>query len=150
MTPKEFLQQAYKLDRRVKLMYRKIEQLRAVLNYSPPSLSGASGSGSDRMPDTLSKIMENERRAEELTDLYVRRYIEITEAISEVPDEVQREILERRYLLYQPWSSHTDPVTGSYIPGIAEDMGYTLRHIYRLHGIALRNIRIPKDVTKCH
>lgn len=130
MTAKEYLKQIYRLDRRIELDRRKIEKLRAVLDYKPPSGGSGSGSSADRIPDTLAKIIEYEEQAERLTKRYIELYIEIEKAIAAVSDPVLREVLERRYLLYQKWEE------------IADAMHRDLRWIYRLHGKALQQLTI--------
>lgn len=130
MTAKEYLKQIYRLDRRIELDRRKIEKLRAVLDYKPPSGGSGSGSSADRIPDTLAKIIEYEEQAERLTKRYIELYIEIEKAIAAVSDPVLREVLERRYLLYQKWEE------------IAEAMHRDLRWVYRLHGKALQQLTI--------
>jgi hypothetical protein len=51
---KDYLRQIYRLDRRIELDRRKIEKLRAVLDYKPPSGGSGSGGSADRIPDTSS------------------------------------------------------------------------------------------------
>ena len=63
------------------------------------------------------------------------------------PDDIQRDVLSRRYLLYQDWESHYNKYTGEYIKGIAEELGYEVRQIYRFHGRALAYIQ--KHVSEC-
>lgn len=131
MTAKEYLSQAYKMDRRIRIIEAKAEKLRAALEYSPPSLSGTGGhSSSDRMPDTLSKILEYTQKAAELRAEYVKTYIEIDKAIRSVQSPTQREVLERRYLLYQKWQQ------------IADEMSYSIQNVYILHGKGLQKIRL--------
>lgn len=131
MTAKEYLRQVYKIDRRIEITMRKAEKLRSVLDYSPPSGgSGSSGSSADKIPDTLSKIFEYEQKVHDLKERYINLYIEIENAIAAVQDPVLREVLERRYLLYQKWEE------------IAEQMHFTTRRIYQLHGIALKKISL--------
>ena len=48
--------------------------------------------------------------------------------IASVPDDVQREVLTRRYIIGQTWED------------IAESMNYSRRQITRLHGYALQSI----------
>lgn len=131
MTAKEYLRQAYKMDKRIRILHGKVEKLRASLEYHSPSLdSCGSGGNSDRMPDTLSKIMEYEQHARQLQAAFVDKYIEIDKAIHDINDPVLCELLERRYLLYQKWEQ------------IALEMHRDIRWIYRLHGKALSSIRV--------
>lgn len=131
MTAKEYLQQAYKMDRRIRIIEAKAEKLRAALEYSPPSFSGAgSGSSADRMPNMISLIVEYEQRAVQLRTEYVEKYIEIDKAIRSIQHPAQREVLERRYLLYQKWQQ------------IADEMHYSVQNVYILHGKALQKIRL--------
>ena len=131
MTKKEYLMQVYKMDRRIRILHGKVEKLRAGLEYHSPSLESGGGGGSpDKMPDTLSKIMEYEQHAAQLQAAYVDKYIEIDRVIHTVDDTTLREVLERRYLLYQKWEQ------------IASEMNYTLRRTYQLHGDALQKISL--------
>ncbi|MGN0508696.1 MAG: hypothetical protein ACI4GX_05630 [Ruminococcus sp.] len=50
--------------------------------------------------------------------------------IASVPDQAQREVLTRRYIIGQRWED------------IAECMSYSRRRITQLHGIALKNISL--------
>lgn len=128
---KEYLNQVRKIDKRLVITLRKVEKLRSSLEYHSPSLEGSSGGGNaDRMPDTVSKIIEYEKKAEELKAIYIAKYIEIEKVIASVEDTVLREVLERRYLLYQKWEQ------------IAEEMHYSTQNVYRLHGEALKKIRV--------
>ena len=131
MTTKEYLMQAFKMDRRIRILLGKAEKLRAGLEYHSPSLdSGGGGGNSDKMPDMISKIMEYEQHAAQLQAAYVDKYIEIDRAIHSVEDDTLREVLERRYLLYQKWDQ------------IAAEMHYSRRRATQLHGEALKNISL--------
>ena len=131
MTKKEYLSQVYKMDKRIRILQGKVEKLRASLEYHSPSLESGGGGGSpDKMPDTISKIMEYEQHAAQLQAAYVDKYIEIDRAIHSVEDDTLREVLERRYLLYQKWEQ------------IAQEMHRDLRWVYRLHGKALNCIKV--------
>ena len=48
--------------------------------------------------------------------------------IASVPDQAQREVLTRRYIIGQRWEN------------IAECMGYSRQHVTRLHGYALQKM----------
>ena len=88
------------------------------------------------------RCLDYEKDANRLIDQLVTKRLEIENAIKSVRDDAQREVLERRYLLFQRWESRFDGRTGEYIKGIAESMGYSERQIYRLHGKALKNVSV--------
>lgn len=130
MTAKEYLRQAYKMDKRIRILQGKVDKLRSALEYHSPALEGGGGSGSaDRMPDTISKIMEYEQHVQQLQAEFVDKYTEIDKAIHSVENANQREVLERRYLLYQKWEQ------------IADEMHYSLQNVFKLHGMALQKIK---------
>lgn len=136
MTAKEYLSQVGKMDSRLRLIGQKVERLRSVLEYRSPSLEGAGGGGNaDRLPDTVALIVEYEQQAEKLREEYIGKFREIDRAIAAVPDAVLREVLERRYLFYQRWEQ------------IAEEMNYSERHVLRLHGAALQQVKMSLNVT---
>lgn len=151
MTVKEYLGQVYKIDRRIQITLAKAEKMRASVIYKSPTFSGEGGGtpASDRIGEAIAKTVDYERRADELVDKLVDMRLEIERAIQSVDDVVQREILERRYLLFQSWDSRYDARTGEYIKGIAESMGYSERQIFRLHGEALKKIKMSADVSEC-
>ena len=130
MTTKEYLKQVYRLDRRIELDRLKIEKLRAVLDYKPPSGGSGSGSSADRIPDTLAKIIEYEEQAERLKKIYIEIYETADQAVKAVENPVLREVLERRYFLYQKWEE------------IASEMHYSVDNVYKLHGKALQKITL--------
>lgn len=55
--------------------------------------------------------------------------------IKEVDDPELQSLLEQRYLNFRTWEQ------------IAVDMGYNVRHLYRMHDKALKKVRIPQVVT---
>lgn len=150
MTPKEYLNQAREIDRRIQLTIAKADKLRSALEYKSPQLDGLGSGGSgahDSIADAIIKLADYERRANELIGKLVSKRIEIEQTIQSVQDAAQREVLERRYLLYQQWEGYFDERTGEYVKGIAEEMRYSERQIYRLHGEALKNVSV--NVSEC-
>lgn len=132
---KKYLNQAYKLDKRLQRERRNLEKLRSSAEYRSPSFDGGGGSGGgDKIAESVSRIMEKEKRVRELTDIYTRKYIEIENVIHSVGDDVLEEVLELRYLHYMKWED------------IAEKMHYSLVHIYRLHGIALQKMILNDSI----
>lgn len=144
MTAKEFLSQAYKLDRQAEMLLAKADKLRASLYGRGISYDGSKVKGgvNGDMSGVIEKVIEYERQTDEVIDRLVAKRLEIERAIAAVPDEVQREVLERRYLLYQPWDSYYDKHTGDYVKGIYESMHYSRRQMFRIHGEALCSVSL--------
>ena len=151
LTAKEYLNQAYEIDREINMTLVKVDKLRNSLYGKGQQLDDVGDSksscSSDHIGDTVALVIDYENKANELIDKLIRARIEIEKAIQLVPDSVQREVLERRYLLFQPWESYFDTRTGEKIVGIDESMHYSSRQIYRIHGKAL--IWMSVNVSEC-
>ena len=133
MTAKEYLRQAYIIDRRLKLDTERLSAARSAL-YGKAVRYNSDGSKpvprGNVTESAVLRVMElEERLAKEIDELTEKRR-EIECAVGAVPDEVQREVLTRRYLLYQKWEV------------ISREMGYTERRIFQIHGDALKNISV--------
>lgn len=124
-----------KADRMRKSLYGKGQRL--------DDIGGGESSGDgDVIGKTIVKVMEYEEKANVLIDKLVTARLEIERVIQSIPDAVQREILERRYLLFQQWGSGYDKITGEYKKGIYDSMNFSRRQIFRLHKDALRNVAL--------
>ena len=130
MNAKEFLQQAYFLDRQADLLLKKSELLRKSLYGHGRSDTPCRSANSDGFSRTIAKVVDYEKKADELVRKLVNVRLEIEIAVAKVPDSRQREVLERRYLLYQGWNE------------IAEIMGYSQRQVFRIHREALQKVVI--------
>ena len=145
MTAKEYLSQAYKLDKQADMILQKADAMRKSLcgrgqNYE----NTGHNSTNDGIAKAIEKVADYERKADKVIDKLVDMRIEIETAIAEIPDPIQREILERRYLMYQPFEGGYDKKTGAYIKGIDESMGYSVRQVYRLHRYGLQKVKVKK------
>ena len=133
MTAKEYLQQAYRIDRKIKLDTEKLVATRSAL-YGKTARYDSDGSKpvpcGNGTESAVLRVMDLEERLTKEIDELTEKRREIECAVGAVPDEVQREVLTRRYLLYQKWEV------------IAEEMCYSERHIRRLHGYALKNMSL--------
>ena len=76
--------------------------------------------------DALISQLEHER------DMAVKQYKEIHDQIHKMQDGVEKEVLERRYLMGEKWEE------------IAVQMSYNYRWVLRIHGKALKNFEIPE------
>lgn len=144
MTAKEYLNQAYHLDRQAEMLIAKAEKLRSSLYGKGVSYDGSKvkgGTGGD-LSDTVAQVIEYEQQATDVINRLIGKRIEIERVIAAVSDADQREVLERRYLLYQPWDSYYDKHTGVYVKGIYESMSYSRRQIFYLHGLGLKSVAL--------
>lgn len=133
MTTKEYLQQAYRIDRKIKLDTEKLAAARSAL-YGKTARYDSDGSKpvpcGNGTESAVIRVMELEEHLNREIDELTEKRQEIEQAVNAVPDEVQREVLTRRYLLYQKWEV------------IAAEMCYTKRRIFQIHGNALKNISL--------
>lgn len=129
MNAKEFLQQAYFLDRQADLLLKKSELLRKSLYGHGRSDTPCRSANSDGFSRTVAKVVDYEKKADELVRKLVNVRLEIETAVAKVPDSRQREVLERRYLLYQGWNE------------ITESMNYSKSHVLRLHKSGLDEVK---------
>lgn len=131
MTAKEYLNQAYWLDRRINSKLEQISALRetatkatSVMNDTPVSHSRNVQS----MQETIAKIVDMEHELDREIDALVDLKREITQIIKSVPSFEYKTILELRYLTFKSWSE------------IATLMNYDVRYVYKMHGRALKKI----------
>lgn len=136
MTAKEFLAQAWHIDRRIERRCEERDRLLARLTAGrTANLNGMPRGGGYDWTDAVSRLIEMEREiGAEIIDL-CRIKREVNTAIDQVEDMRYRQLLELRYRNYYSWER------------IAREMGFDVRHIYRLHGEALLCVRVPET---CH
>lgn len=128
---KTYLRQAFKLDKRLQRERRNLEKLKSAAEYRSPSFDSSGGSGGgDRIAESVSRILEEEQRVQELTDLYTAKYVEIEQTIKGIGNDTLEEVLELRYLHNKSWED------------IADIMHYALRSVYEFHGQALQKIAV--------
>lgn len=136
MTPKEYLQQAYRIDRKIKLDIEKQSAMRSSLFGKAVSYES---DGSQHTPHgngieaAMLRVLEYEERINAEIDRLTDTRLKIEQVINLVPDDTQREVLTRRYLLYQKWEY------------IAVEMNYNIKWIFKLHGKALSKLTIESD-----
>ena len=136
MTARQFLEQAYYLDRRIDNKTEEIARMRAKLEKTNSKLSDMprGGSGGD-WTDGAIKVIEWEAQV----NAEIARLCEIKRQIGEVIDAVEdsrlRTLLEMRYRNYYSFER------------IAYEMSYSWRHTIRMHAAALA---AAQHVIECH
>ncbi len=130
MTAKKFLQQIPILDRKIKLDFRRLDELREL-----SMKVSSSNYEQNRNPNmaqeapfakAIEKIDEMERSIEEEIGACMDFKKTALGMIHSVPDFDQREVLEMRYIGKMSWED------------IAAERRFTTRWVYKIHGQALK------------
>lgn len=139
MTPKAYLNQAYRLEQRIKLDQDEINTLRALAtdvgspgfeeHYNPNHPTDAP------FVKTLDKIMEYEAKVNEELELLLHLKAEIQEVISAVPSVDERLVLTYRYIKNYTWTR------------IGDELYADERTIRRWHDRALAHVVVPENPT---
>lgn len=135
MTAKEYLNQAYRLDQRIRSKQEQIASLNDLTTDCSATLTGMPRNpnrGGSRMADAVCKIVDlQDSVAADMQEL-VELKAEIIATIKAVDCIEYQLILEKRYISGKSW------------PEIAVDLGYKMRHLYKLHDEALAAVKIPE------
>ena len=138
MTAKEYLNQAYRLDQRIRSKQEQISALNDLATSCSASMTGMPRSpnkGGSRMADAVCKIVDlQDSIAADMQEL-VELKAEIIATIKAVDCIEYQLILEKRYISGKSW------------PEIAVDLGYKMRHLYKLHDEALAAVKIPEKYS---
>ena len=137
MTAKEFLSQAYWLDKRIDSKLSQIAALRnmvtktnSVMNDSPVTHTRNVHS----MQDTIAKIVDMEAEINADIDKLVDLKRLIMHTIKDVGSPEYQTLLELRYLNFKTWEE------------IASEMGYCANNVYKMHGKALSTVKLPESL----
>lgn len=87
--------------------------------------------------EIVAKIVDLEAEVNKSIDELIELREGITQVIKEVEDDRERLLLQYRYIQGLPFEV------------IAASMGFSWRHVHRVHASALTNVKI-KDVIVCH
>ena len=135
MTAKEYLSQAFWLDRRID---SRLEQLASLKNIAERTTSAMSDVVVSRtrnthgMEDVIAKIIDMQEEINRDIDRLVDLKREIMQVVHAVEDPELQMLLDLRYLSFKSWQE------------VAAKMGYNIRHIYRLHDLATEQITVPE------
>ena len=137
MEAKEYLKLAWKVDQQIDDKIEQINILKELSQKTTAVLSDMPGK-STRNIHSREEVITRMMDSEEALNQEVLKLIEIREnvraAIAGVENVECRMLLEERYLCYHGWNE------------IAEDMGYSLDNVYKLHRKALKEINIDPNL----
>ena len=141
MTPKAYLSRYAAAERNIRGLEEQKERWHRRATRVTPQYGPAPGGGSGiskPVEDALVQAMETEEEIAAEISKAAGLLREIRSAIDAVPDAVQREVLERRYIGMQS------------LEKIAVEMNYSYAHVLRLHGWALQQVVVPgNDARSC-
>jgi DNA-directed RNA polymerase specialized sigma subunit len=135
MTIKEYLGQAYRLDQRINSKLEQVASLNELAMKCTSTLTGMPRNpnrGTSTMADAVAKIVDLQAEINRDIDRLVDLKREMVRLINAVDNTEYQTLLELRYLCFKTWEQ------------IAVDMGYNVRHVYRLHDEAVEKIMLPK------
>jgi len=135
MTAKEYLSQAYRIDRIVKAKMVRVRELQDLVISAKATITDmpmCPTRNTHRMEDIIIKIVDMKEDIQTDIDLLLDTAHGIASAINNVTNPDYRILLELRYLSFKPWAE------------IAEDMRYSKQRIFQIHNAALGKISVPQ------
>ena len=138
MTAQQYLNQAYYIDQQIKEKINKADRLRELSTNISPTLNDvpkSSGFNNQAMSDRICKLADLENEINMDIDRLVDLKKEIEAVIKAVDNPKYQRLLELRYLDFHSWDE------------IISLMGYSRRHIFRIHSEALRKVKMALNVT---
>ncbi|MBQ2968687.1 MAG: hypothetical protein IJE10_11295 [Clostridia bacterium] len=135
MTAKEWLNRAYKIDGRIKVLEAEKRELitaaaRCTAGVGEVSVKTSHGNGSERaFVDYAESMKRYEKRIDKLLEKLYQIKSEVVTAISQVENPIYQQLLILRYLQYKKWED------------IAIEIHFDFDYVRgRLHGKALKKI----------
>ena len=136
---KEYLRKYRTHVRRIHRINAEIAELRS-MKISPSVNNDGMPHGGCGQSDLSGYAAELDSMVQELIDeryCRIKDYQEIVGRIKKLKSENEKDVLFYRYIRGMDWWE------------IAEKMKFSERQIFRIHGKALANVQIPKDVSEC-
>ena len=131
MTAKEYLKQAFHIDRRINDKLEQISSMRDLATKATSIINDMPGSATHdphSMQEVIAKIIDDEEEVNAAIDRLVDLKRDNRHTIEQVPDENEKMLLEQRYLSFKSWER------------LAEDMNFSLRWVHIMHGRALKAV----------
>lgn len=136
---KEYLKQYRKACRKLETLQEQAKSLREAQSSAKAQQISDMPKGSSRqsdLSDIIVKFEELQRKIDDKIKESLELRVEIENAILTVEDTEEEMVLKMRYIEFRHWED------------IAKVMRYSIRHVYRMHGQALRDLQIKKMQKK--
>ena len=137
MTPKEYLNQAYWLDRRIDSKLEQLSALRDTATKTTAVMDGEVVSHTRNvhsLQDVIAKIIDMQEEINSDIDALVDLKRDIMRTIREIEDPEAQTVLELRYLCFKRWEE------------ISVIMNYSVRRVYQIHDEALEKLTVPETL----
>lgn len=136
---KDYLRGYRRHSRRIKRIEAELEEIRSMKQSPSMNNDGMPhGSGQKDLSGYVAQLDGLEEKLYKEGVEQVKTYKDISWRINQLSEEVERDVLFYRYIKdMEFWE-------------IAQQMGYSLRQIHRIHGAGLAHMKLPKDGTPCH
>ncbi len=128
MTAKQYLRQLSKLQQRINILKDEIDERRTRLESTTAPVLGdrvQTSPGGDRFADAIAILADKDLQRQELVWIYENMRDKIVDQILELENVSQSKVLYERYVHCKRWET------------IADEMYYSLQHIFHIHGAAL-------------
>ena len=136
MTAKEYLSQAYRLDKRIDSKTEQLKSLNLLATKCTSTLSDMPKSQSisnSRLEDTVVKIVDLQEEINRDIDSLVDLKRDIVRTIKSVQNPEYQMILELRYLCFKTWEE------------IAVQMNCSIDNVFKIRKNALKSVVIPES-----
>lgn len=136
MTAKEYLSQAYRLDKRIDSKIEQLKSLNLLATKCTSTLSDMPKSQSisnSRLDDTVVKIVDLQEEINRDIDSLVDLKRDIVRTIKSVQNPEYQIILELRYLCFKTWEE------------IAVQMNCSIDNVFKIRKNALKSVVIPES-----
>jgi hypothetical protein len=139
MTAKEYLGQAYLLDKRINSKLEQVEKLRSLTRKVTIAFGEAPVShtrNTSSLQDTIIRLMEAEKELSEAIETLVDLKREIHRTLQGVTNPQYQLLLELRYLCFKDWDE------------ISRELELEDRYVFKVHGRALADVNILLNSKK--
>ena len=135
MTGKEYLSQAHRLIETIESYKEEIQSLSDIVSNSGIGERVQTSPAGDNIPKTVERIKDYKKKLENTLNSLVVLHDEINGVIEQVSDSDEKLLLRLKYINRKSWQE------------IADKMGYSERHVNRLHEKALLSVELLEETN---